>query len=708
MALESPPVIKEALHQAPARTLSRLTFCDLSVANEYHSIQTKEGPMSYRNHRIRIAQKYLSYSVLALALSQAQALAATPIELPQTVTTTYNQYIVEPQSRSQISKHYIEHKGALNLSLKFDAIDLPDGAYVEIIDDSGHSQIFSSALDLEAGIKISGENATIQVLSSGLQSASLRLTKVTYQPAPAHRQPRAILGTDNRRDLECYANTPFYTPSLAAVSPLNNGSGSLVGNGRYTLTNAHVTPELGPDGGPTLLDNEVRLGWFNDTCDAPTAIPKNRSISLRTTKQLVRGNPGSSTDYALLELDTFDVENSHALDVFGSLKISEKQPQEVGTAIYVPQYGNGGLRPMMIAAVNDAGLKTTITKINAQTFQLDHDADTQPGSSGSAVLEQESSQIVGVHWGGASVNVAVGLPILQKEITPLLGFNNTNVPGEGKFKGYNLGIAPYLQPTSQVDIPPGGRIEAYPDMTLENLGDYSSVRIALKNPVSKVIEHQLLQLSIQDDSGIHDLGTPAVGKGKLLVNIQEPIQNSAPQTQRGWLPFRINDEQGRRLQNLIVALNFASYNPFQSPFDGVNTVLVNLDVPDAGEKASVSKRLTGQQYSYVTTYPLQGPNTTEWTPVGDSALINVPLRDGLGNIEVVKLKGYRTTECRIRPMNASVSCGSNTLQSSLLVEYLPEDNTSLPPGTYSGILPVNAIGGGESREMLINISLVKP
>ncbi|MCU1717057.1 trypsin-like serine peptidase [Pseudomonas sp. 5P_3.1_Bac2] len=664
--------------------------------------------MSYCIDRIRVAHKYLSYSVLALALTQAQALAAEQIELPQKVTTTYGQFIVEPHSRSQISKHYIEHKGAISLTLKFDSVELPDGAYVEIIDDSGTSQIFSSVQDLEYGVTIRGENATIQVLSNGLQSASLRLSNVTYQPGPARRQSRTILGTDNRRDLECYANTPFYTPALAAVMVINNGSGSLVGNGRYALTNAHVTPSLGADGGPTPLDNEVRLGWFNSTCDAPVALNRQSTISLRTTRLLVRGNPASSTDYALLELDTFDVEHSHALDVFGSLKISEKTPQQPGTAIYIPQYGNGGLRPMMIAAENDAGLKTTIVAINAQNFQLSHDADTQSGSSGSPVIEQESSQIVGLHWGSSIPNVAVGLPVLQQQITPLLGSNNISVPGEGKFKGYNLASAPYLQPITQVDIPSGGRIEAYTDLDLEHLSNYSNVRIAVKNPVSKSIDHQLLQLSIKDDSGIHDLSTPAADNAKLLVNFPEPIQSSAPQTHRGWLPLRINDELGRRVQNLIVALSVTSYNPFQSPFDGVNTITVNLDIPDAGKKASVSKLMTGQQYGYVATYLLQGPNTTGSPAIGSSALITVPLRDSLGNVQVVKLRGYRRTACNTRAMNASVGCASTPLQSTLVVEYLPEDNTDLPPETYSGILPVNAIAETESREILVNITLVKP
>lgn len=661
----------------------------------------------------RGTRKLLGLSLLALTIAHGQAQAASPTEQTQTVTTRYNQFVVKPNSRSQISKLFVEQKDALKLTLEFDAIKLPDGAYVEIVDSSGSSQLFTSAQELRGGVTVGGENATIQVFANGLQRTSLRLRKVTYQPGPSRMQSRMILGTDNRRDLECYADTPMYTPSLAAVIVLGSGSGSMIGNGRYVLTNAHVTPELGADGGPTPLNREIRLGWYNDTCNAPSAISRSRSIVLRTTKQLARGTPSSPTDYALLELDEFDVDNSHALDVFGSLQISEKKNLEVGTAIYVPQYGNGGLRPMAIGAENDEGLNSTITDIDAKTFRLYHDADTQSGSSGSPVVERESQQIVGVHWGSVynstwGANRAVGLPVLQQQITPLLGFNNISVPGEGKFSGYSLNMAPYLQPTEQVEIPAGSRIDAYPDMNLEHLGKYSNVRIPVKNLVSKAIDQQQVQVSIQDDSGIHDLTTPAAGNARLLVNSQDPILSYAPQSLRGWLPLKVNDEQGRREQNLIVALNLSSYNPFQSPFDGVNTIQVNLNIPDAGKKASVSKLMTGQRYSYLAAYALQGPTTTESRPDESSALITVPLRDSLGNIEVVKLKGYRTSACVRRPMNASVGCQSSAIETSLYVEYLPEDNTGLPPGTYSGILPVNAIGGNESREMQVNISLVKP
>ncbi|MBI7310859.1 trypsin-like peptidase domain-containing protein [Pseudomonas aeruginosa] len=645
--------------------------------------------------------------VLALSTAGIASAAAAIEDSPERISENHDIIILDKNSRSIVSTFSFRKKGAISLKLEFEEVSLPRNAYIEIISDSGSSQIFNSADSLRNGVVIHGEGATIKAITNGLQPGSLRLTRVTYQPKPKPSiQPRRLIGNDNRRNLECYGGTQIYAHSLASAIVLGWGSGSVIGGGKYVLTNAHIAPEQEPD---TPVDGEIRLGYFRDTCGSTENIAENKSIALRTGFLRTRGVPISPDDYALIELNQFDVENSKALSVFGSLEISDSEENRPNEEIYVPQYGNGGIMPMQVSVLGDDQSNVRIVSINNENFQLSHNADTQGASSGSPLISSDSNKIIGLHWGWqGNLNSAVGLPVLRQQITPLLGLgNNEGIQGEGKFRGYNVGYAIHQASNQQVKIPTGGNVVTYPDMQIEHHGDYSNVEIQFQDLANNtIVEGLVYRVSLHDSNGIHDLSTPAGESAQLYINPDFPWEAAPPQALLGWLPLKVNDNQGQRIRNLILSLKVFRYDPFQSPFDGVDTVQLNLDIPDSSRQASLSHEFAGGQYGYVAAYKLEGPDTITRTPTEPYSVISVPLQDANARVALVKLRGYRSTDCSRRAMNAGITCdGAN--RSSLILSYLPEDNPNLTSGTYSGILPLTAVANEGRQEALVNINLTK-
>ncbi|WP_049004915.1 Ig-like domain-containing protein [Enterobacter cloacae] len=89
---------------------------------------------------------------------------------------------------------------------------------------------------------------------------------------------------------------------------------------------------------------------------------------------------------------------------------------------------------------------------------------------------------------------------------------------------------------------------------------------------------------------------------------------------------------------------------------------------------------------FVTVDPTNGPTQLEWAPGGYSAVSTpVILTDGSGQQYTVNLKGYRTSDCSQRPLNAAVSCAfSGGMRAKFT--YARTDNPDLPAGHYTGLV----------------------
>lgn len=89
---------------------------------------------------------------------------------------------------------------------------------------------------------------------------------------------------------------------------------------------------------------------------------------------------------------------------------------------------------------------------------------------------------------------------------------------------------------------------------------------------------------------------------------------------------------------------------------------------------------------FVTSAPTTGPTALEWTPSGYSKVSTpVTLVDDSGQQYTVNLKGYRTSACSRRPLNAAVGCNSpNGYRAEFA--WSRSDNQDIPPGHYTGLI----------------------
>ena len=76
--------------------------------------------------------------------------------------------------------------------------------------------------------------------------------------------------------------------------------------------------------------------------------------------------------------------------LFGGLAFSKVNPNP-GDYIYIPQYGDNGLRPMYINDIKD-GEYAQIVRVENDGDRITYNADAMSGSSGSPVISRESNQ----------------------------------------------------------------------------------------------------------------------------------------------------------------------------------------------------------------------------------------------------------------------------------------------------------------------------
>ncbi|TFF54290.1 intimin-like protein [Enterobacter sp. A11] len=89
---------------------------------------------------------------------------------------------------------------------------------------------------------------------------------------------------------------------------------------------------------------------------------------------------------------------------------------------------------------------------------------------------------------------------------------------------------------------------------------------------------------------------------------------------------------------------------------------------------------------FVTVDPTNGPTQLEWAPSGYSDVSTpVMLTDESGQQYMVNLKGYRESDCSLRPLNAAASCSTNGGMRAKFT-YARTDNPDLPAGHYTGLV----------------------
>ncbi|EPL6455651.1 trypsin-like serine peptidase [Providencia rettgeri] len=606
--------------------------------------------------------------------------------------------VIKNNIKGKIHSFFVERTHSTFLKLHFSNIHLPQNSYVEF--EYGDSVIqrenFYQINDTVVTIPSSGVNIRVRLplLTDVEHDFSFFLDSIEHD-----NNSRVIIGQDERKPYMCHEGSPIaeYALSSAAARIGGWGSCSLIGSENHVLTNNHVV-----ESDLNLINGEIWFNWFNETCSSTSTVTE--PVRLKPGRILKRGISSSDNDYALFTLNEFDYVNSNVKALFGGLALSHNNPVK-GENIYVPQYGDGGLRPMYIGDIKN-GKFAEILNVENDGNKIVHNADTQGGSSGSPVISRVSNQIIGLHWGGGSVNVGVSAQKLNIELGNFIDKSNTPITGLGKIASTNLELTPIssFDTLIPISLSEGSRIQPFDTVKIENHDNYSTVSVeALDLITNETFPLIFKACLVKEDYQGHLQGDIT---GDVFLKLYDFVIEKNG-ISKSWFTFKISDD-AHNIKNHVIRLIFDHYDPYEVPFDIESAEVLVLNLSQ-DKKNTTSYTVNGNDYyGFVALYRGQGPLSLVWSEKAYS-LVKGLLKNSLGDEVLVNFRASRQTECASNSMNTAAACSSQNKFSRLELEYLPKDNPHLvlENCVYEGIIPLQAKSwqGEPSKNILVKVSL---
>lgn len=617
----------------------------------------------------------------------------------KSVNEKINIDIIKKNSKEKLHTFFFERTNSNFLKLYFSHINLPKNSFVEF--EYGDSVIqresFYQMNEAIMTIPSSGVNIRVRLpLLTDVENVfSFFLDSIEHD-----NHSRVIIGQDERKPYMCYEGSTIaeYALSSAAARIGGWGSCSLIGSENHVLTNNHVV-----ESDPNLINGEIWFNWFNETCSSTSAVTE--PVRLKPGRVLKRGISASDNDYALFTLDEFDYLNSNVKALFGGLALSQSNPVK-GENIYIPQYGDGGLRPMHIGDIKN-GKFAEILNVENNGNKIVHNADTQGGSSGSPVISRASNQIIGLHWGGGTVNVGVAVQNLNAELGGLIGNSNISVIGLGHVASTNLELNPInaLETLIPISLNEGSSIIPFDTVKIEDYENYSIMYVDAIDLVTHEIFPLSFKASVVKEGHQTHLHDDEITGDVFLKFYHFDIE--AEKLVKCWIAFKISNDN-QNIKNHVIRLIYDRYDPYVAPFDIESAEMLALNLSQ-DKKNATSYTVNGNDYyGFVALYRGQGPLSLVWIEKAYSQVKGL-LKNSLGDEVLVNFRASRQTECATNSMNTAASCASQNKFSRLVLEYFPKDNPHLvlENSVYEGIIPLQAKSwqGEPSKNILIKVSL---
>ncbi|WP_460418542.1 trypsin-like peptidase domain-containing protein [Pseudomonas sp. microsymbiont 2] len=601
--------------------------------------------------------------------------------------------VIDQQRYSRFHCVHVDLPGADGIRLRFDNIHLPAGHGVELIDQQRrYIKRMTFDMQSEHEVIVPGSSVFIRVtLPSAQDSICSSLDLVRAQAQIDGPALRALIGKDERQPYVCFDGTTVGRHSLAAamMSVGRTGSGSLIGKGNLVLTNWHVVRNQ-----DALRQGrgEIWLNWVHERCD--TQSPVKTPLMLEADQLLATGETAGSSDYTLFSLKDFDYTHSQVKRLFGGLRIRETDPA-LDEAVYVPQYGNGGLMPMHVSTVyeDEHGVERPAKVVGPVSPDWTKcNADTQSGSSGSPIISAATGEIVGLH--GAALGRSNGGPSatrLHRGFGDLIAQDNEAVVGLGNVTVHNLELTTVLPAVFTIDLGAHGRITAFDTVTFEHHDDFTLAHVKGLDLGTEAVFDTTLRLQAKANQGFTHLADESLA-GIVEIIATRATPYSAARHSRSWLALGVYQDD-HYLSSTVVRLSCHEFDPFEVPFpvSEARTAHLHLDADKA-----ITLAVEAGRFGFVAQYWGEGPGELQRQGDGYSVL-RVPVREHAdGEMTILSLRGYRQRDGQLIPMNVSGGGLGNDLVSTLRVEYHPEDNAGVElPARFEGVLPLMAMVSGQ-------------
>lgn len=220
------------------------------------------------------------------------------------------------------------------------------------------------------------------VLAGGARSGGIFLREVEAPLMEASISPETICGSGDNR-------APSRLKPFARMLRVATGAGGCTG----TLISAACMVSAGHCTGT------LNIAQFNVPASKPTGAPNYPRVEDQYPLEKIIGsqNGGAGNDWSVYRVRRNPVTGKLPGVTQGYVGVSTVPPK-VGASLQITGYGMDRAEPVKNGAQQTHF--ASLTKVTTNPATLYHNVDTEPGNSGSTIIDRASGKVIGVHTHG--------------------------------------------------------------------------------------------------------------------------------------------------------------------------------------------------------------------------------------------------------------------------------------------------------------------